>query len=146
MGVELKGTKNGSDLVELTIPAEYRYLSVVGACVGALLERVEEIEERDSVAYNIKLALHEICTNIVEHAYGGRGGRIQITIQLRQDPRRLVVELRDSGSPFDWASVREPDLSVPQESNYGLFLARNLLDELRYQREEGNLWQLLKYL
>lgn len=135
--------------MELTIPADYKFLNVVSACIAALLERAANIEERSSVTYNVELAVHEICTNIVEHAYKGRSASIHITMHLiqQEQPHRLTIELMDTGHSFDWSTVTEPDLTVPQEGNYGLFLVRNLVDELDYRREERtNHWRLVKYL
>jgi serine/threonine-protein kinase RsbW len=57
------------------------------------------------------------------------------------------VELRDTGEAFDPADAAEPDLDGVQIHGYGLFLARSLMDEVSYRREQdSNLWQLVKRL
>ena len=141
-----ESTEYNWETVELSLPADYKYLNVIGASIAALLERVQEISDKAAVTYSIELAVHEICTNIVEHAYKGRTARIQVAMHLHEKLRRLVIELIDSGQPFDWSAVAEPDLDVPQEGNYGLFLVRNLVDELDYRREKDeNFWRLVKH-
>jgi serine/threonine-protein kinase RsbW len=136
-----------ADGVWLNVPASYKYLNVVGACLGAVLERVEGIEARDIVAYNVELAVHETCANIVQHAYAGRGGRIDVNIKLEQDPWQVIVEMHDTGQPFDLGTVTKPDLNDAQVSGYGLFLVNELLDEVTYRPERGNNhWRLVKKL
>jgi len=141
--------------VRLELPAEHRYLNVVSACLAALLEQVDDIAERDTVTYNLQLAVQEACTNIVDHAYEGRvGGRIAVEMSLSTataastgSPRRLTVDLYDSGQPFDESQTATPGFDEPQVHGYGLFLMRELTDGVQYERVEGrNHWQLMKNL
>lgn len=136
------------DTIELNIPATHTYLNVVGACLAGILARVEGVDEHAVVSYNVQLAVHEIITNIVEHAYGQRaGGRVMIRVLLAAQPRRLVVELQDTGRAFDVSAIDPPELDTAQEGGYGLFLARALLDEVHYEPQTGNnRWRLTKYL
>jgi serine/threonine-protein kinase RsbW len=138
-------------VVRLELPAEHRYLNVVSACLAALLEQVDEIAERDTVTYNLQLAIQEACTNIVDHAYEGQaGGRIMVEMSLSNSadiPRRLTVDLYDGGQPFNESQAAVPDFDEPQVHGYGLFLMRELTDDVQYERVEGrNHWQLMKNL
>jgi serine/threonine-protein kinase RsbW len=139
----------------LELPAEHRYLSIVSACLAALLEQVDDIAEREPVTYNLQLAIQEACTNIVDHAYAGQaGGRIAVEISLSTSAstsagssRRLTVDLYDSGQPFDESQTATPSFDEPQIHGYGLFLMRELTDGVQYERvEDRNHWQLLKKL
>ena len=64
------------DVICLELPGTAKYLNVLTACIGEMLGRVEGLVEADQTIYNIQLAVHEGCTNIVDHAYGAAGGRI----------------------------------------------------------------------
>jgi serine/threonine-protein kinase RsbW len=133
--------------VELSLPAEHRYLNILGACIGELLAREEGMVEPVVTIYNIQLAAQEISANIVEHAYGAAGGRIDITMQVLQRPHRLVIQLLDMGAAFDPCAVARPNLDGVHEGGYGLFLARSLLDDLSYSAlPGGNIWRLTKRL
>ncbi len=136
------------DSVRLDLPASHKYLNVLGACIAEMLTRVEGLAERDIVSYNIQLAVHEACTNIVEHAYAGRNdGRIKIALMLDEQPRRLVVDIHDTGGSFDITQAREPNLDDAQIHGYGLFLIRNLMDEMSYTPgPSNNRWHLVKHL
>lgn len=140
-------------VVCLELPAEYHYLNVVSACLAALLEQVDDIAARDVVTYNVQLAVQEACTNIVDHAYAGRaGGRITVEIFLSAAtsagvPRRLTVDLYDSGQPFDETQTTDASLDEPRVHGYGLLLMRGLTDGVQYERiGDRNHWQLLKKL
>jgi serine/threonine-protein kinase RsbW len=135
------------DIVRLDLPASYKYLNVVSSCLAAVLERLEGVSEREMVAYNVELAVHETCTNIVEHAYEGAPGRIEVAISVCNTPRQVVVEVHDTGRAFDMTQVKEPDLSQAHTNGYGLFLMHRLVDEVTYAPQSGNNhWRLVKNL
>lgn len=135
------------DTIKLDVPATHKYLNVVGACITAILERIEGIAEMGTLAYSVELAVHETCTNIVEHAYAGVNGRIQMAISLHEAPKRLVIELQDSGRSFDPTQVPEPNLEESQVNGYGLFLMHQLMDHVDYYPQSGqNRWCLIKNL
>lgn len=136
-----------ADVVRLDLPASYKYLNVVSSCLAAVLERLEGVPERETVAYNVELAVHETCTNIVEHAYGGGPGRIEVAISICDAPRQVVVDVHDTGRAFDLTKVHEPDLSQAHTNGYGLFLMHHLVDEVTYAPQSGNNhWRLVKNL
>jgi serine/threonine-protein kinase RsbW len=137
-----------AETIGLDLPASYKYLNALGACVQAVLEQVEGLPEPEITTYNIQLAVHEICTNIVGHAYQGMmGGRIAIAMSVTPDPLRLIVELRDTGRAFDPSSAAEPDLENAQIHGYGLFLVQSLMDDVSYEAlPNGNRWRLIKNL
>lgn len=139
--------KEKSDLVRLDIPASYNYLNLLGACVRAFFDVAGGKATSSGLAYNIELAVHEACTNIVEHAYAGLPGRIEIILSIIREPRRIVIELHDSGRSFQLPEISQPDISEPQINGYGLFLIYQLMDEIRYQPQSGdNRWYLIKNL
>ncbi len=133
--------------VQLKIPASYQYLNVIGACIAAMLEKEDSLSNRETLAYNIELAVHEICTNIVEHAYAGLGGNIILGLRVVENPYRFIIEITDTGQSFELSDVAKPNLEEPQIRGYGLFLVYELMDEVIYKPETANnLWQLTKNL
>lgn len=134
-----------ADVVRLTVPAQHKFLNVVGKCIRALITNESDVPEKDALIYNIELAVHEACANIVEHAYAGLSGRIEVVFTLVEEPRQLIVELGDNGRSFDLSTVTSPDLDQPHTSGYGLFLVHQLMDEVDYYPEPGNnRWRLVK--
>ena len=138
-----------SDIViQLQLPTAYHHLSILEAPINTLLDQVEQLTDRTTVAYNIQLALHEVCVNIVDHAYKDMPeGQIGITLTLNPNTACFVAEVCDTGRAFDPSQVAQPDLNEPQIRGYGLFLVHSLMDEVTYTAlPEGNHWRLVKHL
>ena len=108
--------------------------------------------ERNNYLSDLELAVSEIASNIVLHAYRGSlyTGRIQGRVTLLAD--RVRVDLVDSGQPFasrrSSALARANSSSDPPTGGYGLALARRLLDVCQYEQIPGerNHWVLEKRL
>lgn len=97
---------NPVTVVKLDLPASYRYLNVLGECIAAMSGGDSEI------ANALQLATHETCTNIIDHAYAGDGGRIEATLTLDRPHRTFLVETRDQGNrTFDLTLI--PDRFDP---------------------------------
>jgi len=137
-----------SETVKLDIPAMHKHVRLVGICVTAILEQTEGIRDRETTTYAVQLAAHEACINIVDHAYAQNPeGRIALTMTLWPDLQRFEIGLSDTGQSFDLTQIPAPDLNQAHEHGYGLFLVRNLMDEVTYKPEPGNnRWHLVKYL
>ena len=137
-----------ADLIRIELPATTKYLNVLGVALAAVLERAAGVGAEDPRTYDVQLAVHEICTNIVEHAYGGdQQGRIEVLLEIASEPRALIVELADRGVEYARVEVAAPDPSLLLERGYGLYLAQELMDSVAYRREATrNCWRLVKNL
>lgn len=135
------------ELVRLDLPARYTYLHLLSDCIADMLRLVEGVDDFETLAYNVQLAAHEVCTNIINHAYGNSGdGRIEMTLTLSLDEQpRLTIDLLDSGRPFDPESYNAPNLDEVRVHGYGLFLIQHLMDSVSYTPTAGrNHWSLSK--
>lgn len=136
-----------SEVVRLELPANARYLNVLAACIGEMLSRVDGMNDPQQTIYNIQLAVHEGCTNIVDHAYIDDGGRIAVNLMLGWSPPQIIVELHDNGRSFDPHNIPDPNFDEPQVRGYGLYLMRQIMDEVEYDPQPGhNCWRMVKYL
>jgi serine/threonine-protein kinase RsbW len=121
----------------LTLPAQMTSLTpgiaFVGACAAAAgfpPPRVAAVE----------LAVEEALVNICQYAYGHSAGEVEV--HCTQDAAALfVIELIDSGKPFDISAAPQPDLSVDLEDRQvgglGIVLIRAMVDQVTYLRD-GN--------
>jgi serine/threonine-protein kinase RsbW len=140
-------TPQHPELVQLNLPARFTYLHLLSDCIADMLRLVDGVSDFETTCYNIQLAAHEICTNIVTHAYGDSGdGRLEISLSLcRQQTPCISIEIVDSGRPFDPESYTPPSLDDVQVHGYGLFLVRQLMDSVIYTAAPGrNCWHLQK--
>ncbi|TEU10827.1 MAG: PAS domain S-box protein [Anaerolineales bacterium] len=125
--------------VSFTHPATLDHLHKV----TALVQQVAAAYGSD-FAYQMELATSEIVTNVIEHAYRTSSGEMRGRIMLLPD--RIQLDLYDDGAPFDISQVPEPDPTELSDSGRGLFVVRQLADELVYDpaTPEGNHWRLVK--
>lgn len=123
---------------ELDLDADLARLRALGPWLATVLENAGAAE----LHAPLELALHEVCVNVVTHAYASTSGRIHVG--ARCDAEAVELEVRDHGAEvFEEAEAPEPVPGVPQIHGYGLMIARRLTDELRYHREDGtNVWLL----
>jgi serine/threonine-protein kinase RsbW len=97
---------------------------------------------------DLQLAVDEICSNIIRHAYSGQGGQLQVSVQTVPDGVQLTI--RDWGAAFDPDTVSVPDVDAPLEQRplggLGLFLVRQLVDDLRFDfdQDRGNSVTMVK--
>jgi serine/threonine-protein kinase RsbW len=100
----------------------------------------------------IRLACEEILVNIINHAYRGTTGDMEIEAKPVSDPAGLSVAISDSGRPFDPLSQVTPDtLSLPLNERpvggLGIHLVTTVMDRMRYaRRDDRNVLELIKYL
>ena len=88
-----------------------------------------------------EIVLAEVLNNIVEHAYAGRGGWVEV--RLRLAPGLVAVRLRDGGrrhsGPPPGAPGRRAHQAAgqtPAEGGYGLPIVRALARRVRHERYE----------
>ncbi len=98
---------------------------------------------------DLVLACDEAATNIVQHAYGGKGAKPHFVLALNCCKNRVTATFFDSGSSFDMQTVAEPDihknLAGVRKGGYGVFLIRKLVDKIVYSaRRRLNVTRLVK--
>jgi sigma-B regulation protein RsbU (phosphoserine phosphatase) len=101
----------------------------------------------DRVLFAIKLALEETVTNAISHNFTDeREHRISIRLSLEQSVLRADVE--DDGRAFNPLDIPAPDPKKPLEERplggLGIHLARTLMDEVAYRRQNGRNMLTLK--
>ena len=132
-----------NELVKLTFPADNKYLSMIGGMVQEIASLMPGLP--DASSYNIELAVNEAVVNIITHAYQDDPfGQVMLTFEACHD--RLIIRICDRGLSFDASLIPEPDLAAPHESGYGVYLIRQLMDEVSYEPDtpEGNCVTLVK--
>jgi serine/threonine-protein kinase RsbW len=88
-------------------------------------------------------AFAEIFNNIAIHAYAREGGG-EVDIRIEASAEQLVLEVIDTGRPFDIDAVPEPALDELPEGGMGIHIARTMLDEVDYKAGPPNRWRLVK--
>ena len=91
------------------------------------------------------LAIDEACSNVIRHAYEGAADKdIVLSIGIEGDTLSLTIQ--DFGKKFDLSRYKSPDLDEPAEGGYGVYLTRELMDEVEYDASppQGTVLKMLK--
>ncbi len=101
----------------------------------------------DATVMNLNLALEEVVTNVVLYAYPS-GMEGTVSIEARQEDGVMSFIISDSGRPFDPTLVPDADTTLAAEDRaiggLGIFLVRNLVDDLSYERKDDKNYLYLK--
>ena len=146
--------------IRLTVPGTLRYRALAVRVVAEAARLVSgspqrdptdefDHDVRDPFDTAVVSAFMEIFNNIAIHAYQRKGGgTIEIAISPGKD--ELVIEVKDSGRPFDIDNVpplpSELDEESLPEGGMGIHIAKTMLDEMTYEPGPPNLWRLYKRL
>jgi anti-sigma regulatory factor (Ser/Thr protein kinase) len=115
-------------------------LSQLGTICTFVTEIGRELGLDERSISELHLAVDEACTNVIQHAYHGRGGQIEVTVEPMEGDLQVVI--RDWGQAFDPQAVPTPDPTVPLEQRplggLGLFLMRRVMDRIEFQFDPSN--------
>ncbi len=137
-----------ADHIQMTVPAKPEYVGVVRLTVSGVANRLgftyDDIED-------MKIAVAEACTNVVNHAYQGEG-TMSVSFYLHAD--RIEIIIADRGQSFDVKGLRDRlgpvDASKPvgdlKEGGLGLFLINTLMDKVEISDESGVVLMMTKFL
>jgi serine/threonine-protein kinase RsbW len=99
----------------------------------------------------VEICLTEALNNVIKHSYGGDNSRI-IGINIKKDSKFLEIEIVDVGFPRKNLIIKDldydpSDIENLPEDGMGLFIIKQLMDELSYNSIEGkNSFVLKKWL
>ncbi len=122
-------------MIQLTLPPEKERL-------GSFIEFVERFA-RDLAfppqkIQKLVLILEEALLNVINYAYSGQEAG-QVNISCWEEQGALVIQIKDTGRPFNPLEIPDPDLSKDLKTRpiggLGVFLIRKIADEVSYRRE-----------
>ena len=122
----------------LRLPATTENLSNLIRFVTDLLTKNGFPEQR---ALEIEMAAEEVLVNIIRYAYSeGSPGEVELRGRALSEDE-FMLEFEDGGVPFDPTSLPPPDVNLPlsqrEVGGLGFFLARKMVNEVRYRREKN---------
>ncbi len=129
----------------LSVSSQVEHLSKIASFVEQAAQASGMNEDQ---VYDVQMAVDEACTNVIEHAYHGRGdGTIDITCERRNQD--FVVTIRDFGDRFDPRKVARPRTNDPLSrrsiGGLGLFFMNQLMDGVKFEfTRNGNRLTMVK--
>ena len=112
--------------------------------ISRLAAFIEEVGEAfaltPDVVFNLNLVLEEAVVNIIHYAYPKEEHQyIYLSAHLHKGS--IVFVLTDTGKEFDPTLAPEADITLSADEReiggLGIFLIRQIMNEVRYQRIDG---------
>jgi anti-sigma regulatory factor (Ser/Thr protein kinase) len=122
---------------KLILQNEVEQLSKLSDFIDSI---AEELSIDSSMAMSLNLAIEEAVTNVVMYAYPeGEVGNVVIIANFTEG--MLIFTISDNGIPFDPTSKTDADVTLNVEERpiggLGIFLVKNLMDFVGYERKNG---------
>lgn len=122
--------------------------------IDKLAKFIEEVGEEcqlsPELVFQLNLVMEEAVSNIILYAFPANE-KHTVSLSVAKDGERLIFILSDSGKEFDPTQVEDADVSLSAEEReiggLGIFLVRQIMDTVEYQRIDGkNILTLKKQL
>jgi sigma-B regulation protein RsbU (phosphoserine phosphatase) len=81
----------------------------------------------------IELAVTEVATNIIRHAYSGQSGAT-VQVAARLLPEMLLIEFVDKGKGFIPETIPQPEFDGSRDGGFGLYIVSQIADDVVYSR------------
>lgn len=122
--------------------SDLRELSRIRQWVNDLWMRWAPRGHDESSLYQLVLAVNEVASNVMRHAYRGDAQqRIRMRAWVHQN--RFAIELAHTGEPFDPQAKPSPVFDGTRDGGFGVFIIENSVDEIVYSRNDGD-WHTIR--
>ncbi len=127
-----------TDRLVITLPSRADYLGAVRSVVRGFLEECMDARLPADEVNGIQMALQEACTTVVRHAHR-KDATLPLVVTISAPKGRFVMEIEDFGPglPERDRQPPDPDPANPREGGYGIFIMRQVMDEVRSERRGG---------
>lgn len=103
-------------------------------------ECLEKNDADPNAIMQISISFEEMFINVAHYAYSQDApGKALVGFGLQE--RTAIIEIRDSGLPFNPLEKEDPDLTLPAEDRpiggLGILMTKKMMDELSYEYSSG---------
>ena len=123
-------------MTEKIFPADINELAAVTVF---LEEELDKAETSPKLMVTFAVALEELFVNVAHYAYPDSKGTVKIGIDTSGD--RIVLQLTDSGIPFDPVSKPDPDITESAEERkiggLGIYMVKKSMDSMTYEYKDN---------
>ena len=122
---------------EIKITNDLKEVETLANFVEALCD---ELALSPETTMNINLALEEAVVNVIMYAYP-QEWQSDILLKVSSTDNQLIFLLTDTGASFDPTKAPDVNLTLTIEERpvggLGIFLVRSIMNEVTYQRLDG---------
>ena len=100
-----------------------------------------DMPKDEDLRFKLRLSIEETVENVVQYAYKDGIGWMEVGTALDANGLMLTITLKDAGKPFNPLEKEDPDINLPLEEReiggLGIYLCKQLMDEVQYRYEDG---------
>ncbi len=123
-------------MTEKIFPADINELAPVTVF---LEEELDKAEASPKLMVTFAVALEELFVNVAHYAYPDSKGTVKIGIDTSGDS--IVVQLTDSGIPFNPVAMPDPDITESAEERkiggLGIYMVKKSMDSMTYEYKDN---------
>ncbi len=122
---------------KMTFSSDLKELSGIRQFIRDFCKTIPEPllgEDRISL---IELAVTEVATNIIRHAYSGQSDAT-VQVAARLFPEMFLIEFVDKGKGFIPETVPQPEFDGSRDGGFGLYIVSQIVDDVVYSRGKDN--------
>lgn len=109
-------------------------------------ELLDKWEIPAALGFTLDLVLEEAFTNVVKYAFDDDQPH-QIFLEFEKTGDQLEIRLIDDGLSYDPTQKTDPDIEAPVEERQvgglGIFLIKQFMDSVEYQRKDNKNYLIL---
>ena len=121
----------------MTFSSDLNELSGVRQFIRTFCKTIPEALLGEDRIPLIELAVTEVATNIIRHAYGGQSDAF-VQVSARLFPEMFLIEFVDKGKSFNPGTVPQPDFDGSREGGFGLYIVSQIADDVVYLKGKDN--------
>ncbi len=122
------------ELFRFVLPGRLEYRDAARAFLAYVCDQLTKQDKLPAdVGHRVISSFVEAFNNAVIHAYKDLA-RGAVEVEMEVHPDLLRVKISDHGRSFVPDRVPEPDLDALPEGGLGLFIIRNFMDRVHYER------------
>jgi serine/threonine-protein kinase RsbW len=115
-------------------------LSEISRLNGFIEDIGNEFSLAPDMIFNLTLVLEEAVVNVINYAYP-KEDHESIYLSAKMQDGSIIFVLSDSGKEFDPTMAPEADVTLSAEDRQigglGIFLIRQIMNEVKYERIDG---------
>ena len=115
-------------------------ISEISRLNGFIEDIGEEFGLTPDVVFNLNLVLEEAVVNVINYAYPKEDHQ-WIYLSAKLQDGTIILVLTDTGKEFDPTMAPEADITLSADEReiggLGIFLIRQIMNEVRYERIDG---------
>lgn len=119
--------------IKISIPSLIENIKIIESFIDNAREK---FEINDDIYGNIMISVTECISNAIIHGNSGNKEKL-VHLELLMENDLLKFTIKDEGLGFDYNDLKDPTApeNIEKPGGRGLFLMKNLADEVKFQDE-----------